>query len=75
MTVSFRVLLMPMPSRRVTSPERSLAQHNERLAFFDDVGGELRRVAAPDIFRCVDRSGRDEQDLAALSVTGGSPSS
>ena len=50
-------------------------QHEERLPFFDDIRGELRRVAAADVPGRVDRSGRDEQDSPALSVTGGLPSS
>src|SRR2546428_9819471 len=45
---------------------RSLGQHDERLPFFDDIRGELRPVAAADVLCCVDRSGRDEQDLADL---------
>src|SRR5437867_10038767 len=45
---------------------RSLGHHNERLPFFDDIRGEFRPVAAADVLCCVDRSGRDEQDLAGL---------
>src|SRR5262245_28981021 len=63
-TVCFCVLLVPMPSPPVSSPR--LTQHDERLPFFDDVRGELRRVAAADILRRMDLSGRDEQDLAGL---------
>src|SRR5438094_316953 len=47
-------------------PGPSLGQHDERLPFFDNVRGELRRVAAGDVLYLVDRSGRDEQDLAGL---------
>src|SRR5262245_52510610 len=45
---------------------RSLGQHDERLAFFDDVRGELCGVAAADVFHRVDRSGRNKQDIAGL---------
>jgi len=38
----------------------SLGQHDERLAFFDDVRREFRRVAGADVLRCVNRSARDE---------------
>ena len=46
------------------STRRSLDQHDERLAFFDDIRGELRRVAGAYVLHRVDRFGRDEQDLA-----------
>src|SRR5215510_4965271 len=54
--------------QRSGSPHRGdrLTQHDERLPFFDDIGGELRRVAAADILRRMDLSGRDEQDVAGL---------
>src|SRR5215212_1149700 len=45
---------------------RSLGHYEERLPFFDDVRGEFRPVAAADVLRRVDRSGRDEQDVAGL---------
>ena len=45
---------------------RSLRQRNERLPFLDDIRGEFRPVAAADVLRRVDRSGRNEQDLARL---------
>ena len=45
---------------------RLLAQGEKRLSFFDDVGSELRRAAAADILRRVDRPGRDEYDVASL---------
>src|SRR5262245_40741842 len=45
---------------------RSLDQLYERLPFFDDIRGELRPVAGADVPRRVDRSGRDEQDVAGL---------
>src|SRR3954471_8381846 len=57
---SLSVLLLEKPKRR------SLDQCDERLAFFDDIRGELRRVDTADVLRRVDRSGRDEQDLASL---------
>src|SRR5215216_4751258 len=44
----------------------SLDHHDERLPFFDDIRGELGPVAAADVLRRVDRSGRDEQDLAGF---------
>ena len=46
--------------------ERSLHQCDERLPFFDDMRGELCPVAAANVLRRVDRSGRDEQDVARL---------
>src|SRR5215218_4051113 len=45
---------------------RSFGHHDERLPFFNDIRGEFRPVAAADVLRRVDRSGRDEQDLAGL---------
>src|SRR5688572_1620014 len=66
MTVSFCVLLNLKPSPPVTSPGGHLTQHDERLPFFDDIRGELRRVAAADVLHRVDLSGRDEQDVAGL---------
>src|SRR5947208_14796958 len=36
-------------------------QRNERLPFFDDIGGELRSVARADVLRTVDGACRDEQ--------------
>ena len=42
------------------------AAFDKRLPIFDDIRGELRRVAAADVLRRVDRSSRDEQDLAGL---------
>src|SRR2546427_3919249 len=45
---------------------RSFHQREERLPFFDDIRGELRRLAAADVARRVDRSGRDEQDVAGF---------
>src|SRR5689334_3968602 len=50
----------------IVPPPGSLDDREERLPFLDDVGGELRRVAGADVPRRVDRSGRDEQDLARL---------
>src|SRR5262245_14605776 len=45
---------------------RSLDQRKERLPFFDDIRGELRCIARARVPRRVDRSGRDEQDVAGL---------
>ena len=45
---------------------RSLHQRDERLPFLDDIRGELRPVAAADVLNPVDRSGRDEEDVAGL---------
>src|SRR5215212_866623 len=47
-------------------PRLSLDQHDERLPFFDDVRGELRRVGGAHILHRVDRFGRHEEDLARL---------
>ena len=44
----------------------SLDQHDERLPFFDDIRGELRRVAGAYVLHRVDRFGRDEQDVAGV---------
>src|SRR5262249_29449612 len=44
----------------------SLDQLEERHTFLDDIRGELRGVDAADVLRRVDRSGRDEQDVAGL---------
>src|SRR5688572_18275307 len=41
-------------------------ERHERLAFFDQIGRELRGVAAAHILRRVDRSGGNEQCLANL---------
>jgi hypothetical protein len=38
----------------------------ERLAFLDNIRGELGAVAAADVLRRVDRAGRDEQHVAGL---------
>ena len=46
--------------------DRSLAQHEKRLAFLDDVGGELAGIAAADVLHFVGRTVRDEQHLAGL---------
>jgi hypothetical protein len=43
-----------------------LALHGKRLAFFDDVGCELGRVAAADVFHGMRGSVRDEQHFAGL---------
>src|SRR5712692_5666190 len=45
---------------------RSFHQREERFPFFDDIRRELRRIAAAGVARRVDRSGRDEQDVAGL---------
>src|SRR5215213_4237368 len=44
----------------------SLDQHDERLAFLDDIRGELRHVAVAYVLHRVDRFGRDEKDLARV---------
>jgi hypothetical protein len=38
----------------------SLDQREDRLPLFDDIGGQLGRVAAADVAHRMDRSGRDE---------------
>jgi hypothetical protein len=48
--------------------------HDERLLFLDEVRGEFRPVVVADVLAPVDRSGRDEQDVAGLVVAAGSPS-
>jgi hypothetical protein len=45
---------------------RSLGQRDERLSLFDDIRGELSRVAAANVLHRVDRSSRDEQDVSGL---------
>jgi hypothetical protein len=40
----------------------------------DDIGGQLGRVAAADVAHRVDRPGRDEQDVAGVTVVVGWPS-
>src|SRR4029453_7311130 len=52
------------PRRSVQQP--SLHQSEKRLAFFDDVGGELTAGAAADVPGRMDRSGRNEEDIAGL---------
>src|SRR5439155_24513563 len=44
----------------------SLDYHEERLPLFDEIRGELCRVAAAYVLHCVDRFGRDEQDVARV---------
>src|ERR687898_1629632 len=44
----------------------SLDQHDEWLPFFDDIRGELRRVAGAYVLHRVDRFGPDEKDPARL---------
>ena len=44
----------------------SLGQHDERLCCFNDVRREFRGVAGADVFRCVNRPGRDEQRFTGL---------
>ena len=43
---------------------QSVDDHDERLAFLDDVRGKLRGVAGADVLHRVNRFGRDEQRLA-----------
>jgi len=45
-----------------------LTRTTSGFAFFDDIRGELRSVAA-DILRRVDISGRDEQDVALTTIS------
>src|SRR5215471_5284538 len=45
---------------------RSLDQGEQRLPFFDDVGGQLHTLAAADGFGCMDRPGRYEKDVTRL---------
>ena len=44
----------------------SFDQGEDGLALLDDVGGELGGVAAADVADRVDRSGREEPDVAGL---------
>ncbi|MDQ3965661.1 MAG: hypothetical protein M3246_04290, partial [Actinomycetota bacterium] len=44
----------------------ALDQHDERLPFFDDIRGELRRVGGPYVLLRVDRFSRNEKDLARV---------
>src|SRR5918999_267019 len=45
---------------------RSLREHEELLSFVDDIRGELAPVAGTKVLHGVDRSGRDEQDVAGV---------
>ena len=47
---------------------RLLRRYDQRLAFFDDIGGEFARGGAANVARRVDYSGRDEQVFPADSV-------
>src|SRR5215472_3677695 len=44
----------------------SVGSREERLAFLDDIGGELRPAAGADVLRLVDLPGRDEVDVSRL---------
>src|SRR6266446_4144288 len=67
MPSGFRSMLPRItPETARTTRGRSLDHHDERLPFFHDIRGELRPVAVADVLRRVDRSGRDEQDVAGL---------
>src|SRR6266446_4674900 len=67
MPSGFRSMLPRItPETARTTRGRSLDHHDERLPFFHDIRGELRPGAAADVLRRVDRSGRDEQDVAGL---------
>jgi hypothetical protein len=44
----------------------SLDEHEERLAFFDDISGKFCRVGGAYVLHRVDRFGRDEKDLARV---------
>src|SRR5262245_4631417 len=46
--------------------EPSLHRCEQWLAFFDDVGGELRPVARTDVLRRMRCSSRDKKDVASL---------
>src|SRR5712671_7437184 len=50
----------------IAGGSRSLHQGEERLSFFDDIGGELARGVATDVLRRMDGSGRDEEHVAGL---------
>src|SRR5438552_18586724 len=45
---------------------RSVDQREKRLPFFDDIRGEFHAFGAADRFRRVNRSRRDEQNVAGL---------
>ena len=47
---------------------QSLDQREERLAFLDDIGCELGRVAGADVLRRMDRRSRNEKDVAGLGL-------
>src|SRR5215470_2674639 len=53
-------------SPRLCEPPSSLHQCEQRLAFFDDIGGELARGDAADVLRRMDRSGRNEEYVPGL---------
>src|SRR5260370_4200404 len=61
---SFRVVIILDPCYFPKQP--SLHQCEQRLAFLDDVGGQLTAGAAADVFRRVDRSGGNEENIAGL---------
>jgi len=46
----------------------------ERSRHFTSTTSDLLRDVAADVLHRVDRSGRDEEDVAGLSVIGGLPS-
>src|SRR5215208_7642060 len=51
-------------------PRRSLGQNNERLPFFDDIRGELRRLGGAYVLHRMHRFSRDEKDLARVEPRG-----
>src|SRR5882757_8697684 len=57
--------LNPLESARCSGQVPSLHQGEQRLAFFDDVGGKLAAGDVAGIPRRMDRSGRNEQDVAS----------
>src|SRR5262245_51789521 len=54
------------PRISILAPFRCLQHSEERFPLFDEIRGELRRVAAADVLHYMDRSGRDEQEVAVL---------
>src|SRR4051812_40834359 len=55
-----------LPASAISPSGVLLASHEQRLAFFDDVGGELRRLAGTDVAHRVGCTGGDEKDLAGF---------
>src|SRR5262249_32627048 len=53
-------------AQRAGPAASSVDDGEKRLSFFDDIRGELRAFAAADVLCCVDRSSRDEQNVAGF---------